>query len=224
MRIEPRICFRQFDEAMAILLQQRNVGGPLARDFGSDADRRRHLRVAYLRLVVDVIDPEFDAVLDAARLDNRHPHRFMVVFVLFGAIEDVAHREDGLERIALRAPGRRDISFAAGNADGVVEDRCDRLGLDARAVILDLNRSRFNGDRNLGGDLGFLASVEGVIDQLFENDERPLVVAVARLVLQLPQRAELHEPRDLEGHAGQSLFRFCAGFVAAAAVGLCHNL
>ena len=61
-----------------------------------------------LRLVGDVIGPELDAMLDATGLDECHPRRVVVdaVFVLSLAIEHVAHGENGLERIALRAAGR----------------------------------------------------------------------------------------------------------------------
>jgi hypothetical protein len=40
-----------------------------------------------LWLVVDVIDPELDAMLDAAGLDDCHPHRFCIVAVFALAIE-----------------------------------------------------------------------------------------------------------------------------------------
>ena len=55
----------------------------------------------------------------------------------------------------------------------------------------------------IGRDLGLLAGVERVVDQLLEHDQRPIVDRVAGLILQLALAAELHQPRDLEGDAGQ---------------------
>ena len=89
-----------------------------------DLDRRWRGGVGDLRLVVDVVDPELDAMLDAAGLDDRHAHRLGIAALAL-AIEHVAHGENGLERVALRAAGRRHVGLAAGDPDRVVEDRLD---------------------------------------------------------------------------------------------------
>ncbi len=119
------------------------------------------------------------------------------------AVEHVAHGEDGLERVALRASGRRDIGLAARDPDGVVENRLDGLGVDAAGVVLDDDRVRLDGDRDLGRDFGLLAGVERVVDELLGDHQRPVINRVPGLVLQLALAAKLHQPRDLEGDARQ---------------------
>ena len=86
------------------------------------------------------------------------------------------------------------------------------------------DRSGFDGDRDHRGDLGLLTGVERIVHQLLEHDERPLVDAVPGLVLQFPPGAELHQPRDPEGHAGQ--LRFACVSSASARSGfatICKN-
>ncbi len=74
-----------------------------------------------LRLVVDVVDAELDAVLDAAGLDDGHTHRLGVGLIEL-VCDDVAHREDGLQRVALGAAGRRHVGLARTDADHVIEN------------------------------------------------------------------------------------------------------
>ena len=159
------------------------------------------------RLIVYVIDPELDAVLDAPGLDDRQARPVASV----PAVEHVTHGEDGLERVALRASRRRDIRLAARHTDGVVENWVDGPGVDPARVILDDDRVLLDDDRDVGGDFGFLAGVERVVDELLDDHQWPLVDRVPRLVLQLALAAEFHQPRDLEGDAGQLR------------LGLCHN-
>ena len=173
------------------------------------------------RLVVDVIDPEFDAVLDAPGLDDCHARPVAAV----PAIEHVAHGEDGLEGVSLRASRRRDIRLAARHPDGVVEHRLDGLGVDPASVVLNDDRVFLDDDRDLGGDFGFLAGVEAVVDELLGDHQWPLVNRVPRLILQLPLAAELHEAGDPEGDPRQLglglRLRLAAG---GGPLGLCHNL
>ena len=49
-------------------------------------------------LKIDVIDLKLDAMLDAARLDDRDPDRGIAVGLL--AVEHIAHGNNGLERVA----------------------------------------------------------------------------------------------------------------------------
>ena len=107
-------------------------------ELGSDLDRRRRGGVDDFRLIVDVIDPELDLVLDAAGLDDRHARRIAVGAV--PAVEHIAHGENGLKRVALRASRRRDIRLAARHPDRVVENRFDGLGVDAARVVLNDDR------------------------------------------------------------------------------------
>jgi hypothetical protein len=64
------------------------------------------------RLVINVIDAKFNPMPDTARLDHRDSGRFVSVAALALAVEHVAHGQDGLEGVALRASGRRAIGFA----------------------------------------------------------------------------------------------------------------
>ena len=176
-------------------------------------------RVDDLRLVVDVIDTELDAVRDAAGLDDRHAGRVAAL----APVEHVAHGQDGLQRVALRAAGRRDIGLAAGDPDRVVEDRLDGLGVDPVRVVLDDDPVLFDDHRDVGRDLGLLAGVERVVDQLLGHDQWPVVDRVAGLVLQFALAAELHQPRDGEGDARQ--LRLGLGLdLASGPARLCHNL
>ena len=95
-----------------------------------------------LGLVGDVIGPELDAMLDAAALDERHLHRIVIdaVYVLSLAVKYATHGENGLERVALGAAGRRHVSFAARDPDRVVEDGLDGFGFDPAAVVPDRGR------------------------------------------------------------------------------------
>ena len=52
-------------------------------------------------------------------------------------------------------------------------------------------------------DLGLLGGVEGVVDQLLEDDQQPFIGAVAGLVDEFALAAELHQAGDLEGDAGE---------------------
>ena len=80
------------------------------------------------RLLADAVDAEVDDVADAAGLDLDPPAL---------AVEHERHRDDGLERVPLRSPGRRDVGFAARHPDGEVEDALDGLGRKPGAVVGD---------------------------------------------------------------------------------------
>ena len=77
------------------------------------------------------------------------------------------------------------------------------VGVDPARVVLDDDRVRLDDHRDVGRDLGLLAGVERVVDQLLGHDQWPVVDRVAGLVLQFALAAELHQPRDLEGDARQ---------------------
>ena len=107
-------------------------------------------------------------------------------------LEHVAHGQERLQRVALRAAGRRDIRFAARHPDGVVEDRLDGCRVDPVRVVLDDDLVRFDDHRDGGGNLGLLAGVERVVEQLLGHDQWPVVGRVAGLVLEFTLAAELH--------------------------------
>ena len=205
MRVEPDIALGEPYELASRVVQERRAAivdhRPVDRDPRSYLDRRWRGGVGNPRFVVDVVDPEFDSVFDAAGLDDCHAHRLGIAALAL-AIEHVAHRQDRLERVPLRAAGRRHVSLAARHPDRVVQDGLDRAGLDAAGVVLDDDRSGLDGDRDHRGDLGLLTGIERVVDQLLEHHEGPLRDAVPGLVLQFPPGAELHQPRDPEGDAG----------------------
>ena len=110
MRVEPDIALGESFKTASRKVQEPDHRPP-DQDPCPRRDRRRRGGVGDPRLVVDVVDPELDAVLKAAGLDDRHPHRFGI-FVLAVPLEHVAHRQDGLERVALRATGRAHVRFS----------------------------------------------------------------------------------------------------------------
>src|SRR5215471_7058641 len=121
VRIEPHIRLHQQLEAALCerqpILTPPAGFGPLHRDGGpARAGAWRH-RMGELGLAVDMIDAELDAMQLPARLDDGDADGLgidlPVVVVL--AVKDVGHRQNGLQRIALRASRRRNISFAAGD-------------------------------------------------------------------------------------------------------------
>src|SRR5271170_6324107 len=98
-----------------------------------------------------MINRELDLVGSFLRLDDRQTGR---VYRILGAapaqplaIEDIAHRQDSLEGVALRAPRRADIRLARRYTDRVVADRADRLRRNTGAVVLNEDRSRLRPDR-----------------------------------------------------------------------------
>jgi hypothetical protein len=69
-------------------------------------------------------------------------------------------------------------------------------------LFVNDDRARLYGDRDHGDDPGLLGGVERIVEQLFEDDARPILDRVPGLIDQLPDRAELHQPRDAEGDPG----------------------
>ena len=150
------------------------------------------------RLLPDRIDGELDPVPGAART---HIEDALV------AIQDERHGNDGLERIALSAAVGGDIGLPARDAHGEVQDIGDRLRRDAGAVVGDGDPGGVDPDGDLGPDLGLLAGVEGVVDQLLQHDQRPCVGLVPGLRDQLLPATEVQEPAGAERGALQ--FRCC---------------
>lgn len=95
MRIQPDIGLRELLESPFRPVQQLQPLWPSDRDLGPRRDRGWRSGVRDLRLIVDVIDPELDAMLDAPRLDDRHPGRVSFAANIL-AVEHVTHSENGL--------------------------------------------------------------------------------------------------------------------------------
>ncbi len=125
---------------------------------------------------MDAVDPERDQVPHAAGGD---------VDLSLGAVEDEGHGDDRLEGVALRPSVGGDVGLAVGDPDREVEDAVERLDRDPRAVVGDLDPILVDRDGDDRRDAGILARVEGVIDELLERDQRPLILAVAGLGDQL---------------------------------------
>ena len=199
VRVEPAVGLNEpLELALRVFQQPRRR--PVNGEPGPDRNRRRRGRVDDPRLIVDVIDPKLDAVLDSPGRDDRHARP---VAAVPAAGEDVTHGEDGLERVPLRASGRRDVRLPRRDPNRIVEDRFDGLGVDPAGVVPDDDRVALDDDFDLGRDLGFLAGVERVVDQLLGDHQRPFVDGVPGLILELALAAKFHQARDLEGDAGQ---------------------
>src|SRR5262245_21714407 len=106
MRIKPRICVGETCEIISLVVQKSRAiitrnRRPLHCELRSDVGRRCSCSLRDSRLVVDVINPKIDAMLNAASLDDCQSYGLAIVAVLALAIEHVTHCEDGLERVAL---------------------------------------------------------------------------------------------------------------------------
>ena len=69
-------------------------------------------------------------------------------------------------------------------------------------------------------DLGLLAGVESVVQQLLQDDERPVLDRVPGLPDEFLLSTELHEARNPEGNPSQLRLRLCLG----GSLWLRHNL
>src|SRR5262245_3293143 len=97
------------------------------------------------------------------------------------ATEHEGHRQYPLERVALASTSPADVRFARRDPDVVINDGADGLGRNPGTVVLDDDTRRFFGfagpdrDLNYWRDVSLLAGVDAVVDQLFDDDARPLV-------------------------------------------------
>jgi hypothetical protein len=164
--------------------------GPFDRRPDPDLYRRRTPLVLDLGRAPHRIDGEDNAVGDAPRLDD---------CLALLTVDGEAHGEDGLQRVALLAARHRDVGLARRCPHRVVDDRGDRLGVDAATgEIRDNDLSAGQADRDRGRDPGFLGLVDGVVGQLLEDDQRPFALGVADELGEFPLRGELGEARYCE--------------------------
>jgi len=59
------------------------------------------------------------------------------------AVEGKRHREQRLERVALRATRRADIRFARRDAIGIIEDIANGIGSQSRPIVRDGDLAHF---------------------------------------------------------------------------------
>jgi hypothetical protein len=74
----------------------------------------------------------------------------------------------------------------------VVKRTVDDLSLEARPIVADGERVRFECDHNLRCDIRALAGVEGIVDHFFNKDYRPARFTVANLSSEFRLGEELH--------------------------------
>ena len=148
------------------------------------------------RLPAQLVDPEGDDVPLVPGFDDRCPGC---------AVQRKRHRQQRLQSIALGAAGRADIGLARGDAIGIIEDVAEGFGRHPACVIADgdLTACGRDLDADLGRDFGLFALVKRIVDELFEDHERPVLRVVTGLRGQFALSDELGKARCLERYALQ---------------------
>jgi hypothetical protein len=153
------------------------------------------------RLLADRIDAQRDGVADATGGDLHPP--------FLPAAHDEGHGDDRLQCVALGAAGRCDVVLTAGDSLAEVQDAGDGVGGKAGAVVGDGDAAvRVQADCDLGRSARLLAGIQGVVDQLLGDDQRPLAARVPNLRGQLLLGAEVEQATGRQGGAIQT--RGCA--------------
>jgi hypothetical protein len=121
-----------------------------------------------------------------------------------GAVQHERHREDCRQRIALLPSRWTDIESAGGCAPCQINNAGDGLGLDAGPVVGDDDLAALGRDDDLDHrrDAELLGNVDAVVDQLFDDDKRPVFDGVPGQRNQLPFGAEFGEAACAERLAG----------------------
>jgi hypothetical protein len=135
------------------------------------------------------VDRKHDPVRDAVRLDPG---------LTALAVKGECHGEDGLQRIALCAPGRRYVGFAARHPRRIIQDILDGPGRQSGPVVRDDDLVVGDLDADHGRRPGLLAGIDRVVEEFLEHYERPLFDLVTGLVDQFFRRGKLGEPTRLE--------------------------
>ncbi len=140
-------------------------------------------------LLADAIHRQSDRVPLAIRL---------YLDASLSAIKHEGHGDDRLERVALSSPVGGHVGLPTGDPDREIEHAVERLGRQSWAVVGDLDPTLVDRDRDHRRDTGVFAGVEGVVDQLLQRDEGPLVLTVPGLRDQLLAGAEVEQPAGTE--------------------------
>jgi hypothetical protein len=137
---------------------------------------------------------EVDALLEAV-----HMQRDGVLETLAGdchpgplATEAERQRHDHGQSVALTTSIGARESFPGRRALRPDAQLLDQLPRHAWAVVGDAESGAFDRDRDLGRDAGFLASVQGVVDQLLDGGAHPIMARAPHAL------AELGRARALE--------------------------
>jgi hypothetical protein len=152
------------------------------------------------RLLADRIDGKGDCVAHATGIDL-DPAGL--------AVENERHRHQRIQCVALGTAVGRDIGFAGTDADAEIENILDHLRRQAGAVVADSDPVFIDADGDRGCDPCLLAGVERVVDQLLEDDERPVVWLVTGLRDQFLAAAEIEQTARLKGGSLQMVSALC---------------
>ena len=114
----------------------------------------------------DTINSAGDDMPDALRFDLKNPAD--------ARIERIWHADQGFERIALSPARWRDVCLTARYSDRIIEHALDSFRWQAGAIVVDFDAVLIGCNRDHRSDAGLLASVQRVVDQLFEDNERPV--------------------------------------------------
>ena len=146
---------------------------PVDRDFGADFyfcvwdGRQRECRP-----LGDLIDAHANFVAHAVG-------QYIDLASLRTATEDIRQRPETFERIAELPPTRRDIIRLIGDAHGIIQAPLQRIHGETRAIVLHTQRVGLvilrDGDH--GRTVGLFGGIEGIVQEFFEDGERPAVAA-----------------------------------------------
>src|SRR5262249_46953908 len=126
--------------------------------------RGRLRGVLNVRPLGDAVEADLDTVPRAAGFHDRQ-----AAF----AVHDEGGRPGALEGVAELAAGGADVVGLVRDADVVVEGPLDNVGGHPRAVVKNPQAVVPDRDGDLGRHAGLLAGVQGVVDQLLEDADRP---------------------------------------------------
>ena len=131
--------------------------------------------------------------------------RYIDLAPLRTATEDIRQRPETFERIAELPPTGRDIIRLIGDAHGIIQAPLQRLHGEARAIVLHTQRVglviRRDGDH--GRTVGLFGGIEGIVQEFFEDGERPAVAAHPELHRELTLGKKFQRATDLKGGTGQ---------------------
>jgi len=110
-----------------------------------------------------------------------------------------------VQGVPLGTAGRADIGLARADATGIIEDIAEGFGRQTAPVIADgdlATAGRYL-NSNLRRDFGLFALVKRIVDEFFEDDERPVLRVMTGLRGQFTLADEFGKTRRLERYALQ---------------------